>query len=173
MTHLSKVIPYRNTGISYNQSKIHIEEMLKEAGAVGLRWTETKDTMEGKTMPLLEFLLTTKWEGIERQFGVRVQAPLLFDRKRVAYQGLVNTPNRNASMRLLYWYLKSRLEAVKFGLEDIFDAFMSRVINSLPDGQTITMAETIREHPEVISEILPSFEIKPRALPLKEIKENE
>ncbi len=165
MTHLAKDIPYRNTNISYGQTKLDIEEMLKEAQALALRWTETPDSMKGVSLPILEFILTVQWEGREKQFGIRIQPPLLYDRKKDKHhnKGVINTPNRNASMRLLYWYLKARLEAVKFGLEDVFDAFMSKVINSLPDGRTITLSQTVREHPNIVKEISPTFEIK--ALP--------
>lgn len=160
MVHLAKDIPYRSTTIPYGQTKSDIEEMLKEANALALRWTETPDSMNGVALPVLEFILTVQWKGVEKQFGVRIQPPLLYDRKKDRHRGIITTPNRNASMRLLYWYLKSRLEAVKFGLEDLFDTFMSRVINTLPDGRTITLGETVRSHPTIIKEILPSFEIK-------------
>jgi hypothetical protein len=170
MTHLSKVIPYRNSHVSYASTKNDIEEMLKEAGAKALRWTETEDSMQGKALPLLEFAFPFELKGVERGFIVRVQAPLLSDRKR-GNRGYITTPNRGASMRLLFWYLKARLEAVRFGLEDVFEAFMPRVINELPDGRTVTLSETIREHPEVLSGILPDFEIKPKALPKVEVLE--
>jgi hypothetical protein len=173
MTHLSKDIPYRSTSISYGVSKNDIEEMLKEAGAVALRWTETPDSMKGVSLPVLEFILSSELEGIQKEFIIRIQPPLLYDRKRQhgKHGSMISAPNRNASMRLLYWYLKARLEGVKFGIEDIFDAFMSRIINSLPDGQTVTLSETIRKHPEVLKGILPSFEIK--ALPLSSPEERD
>jgi len=163
MRHLAKDVPYRTTYISYGTTKQHIEEMLKEAGAIALRWTETPDSMKGVALPVLEFILTVELEGVHKEFGIRIQAPLIYDKKRNGHGRPMNAPNRNASMRLLYWYLKARLEAVKFGLEDALDAFMSRVINSLPDGQTPTISETIRKHPSILTQILPSFEIK--ALP--------
>lgn len=171
MTHLAKDIPYRSTSISYGQTKNDIEEMLKEANALALRWTETPDSMRGVALPILEFILSVQWEGREKQFGIRIQPALLYDRKRDRYRGVIVAPNRNASMRLLYWYLKARLEAVKFGLEDVFEAFMSRVINTLPDGRTITLGQSVREHPNLVKEILPSFEIK--ALPSQQQKQEE
>lgn len=164
MTHLAKDIPYRTTTIPYGQTKTDIDEMLKEAGAIALRWTETPDSMKGVSLPVLEFMLSVELEGMEKQFRVGIQPPLLYDKKRDR-SGVIETPNRNASMRLLYWYLKSRLEAVKFGLEDVFDAFMPRVINSLPDGRTITLGETMRKYPSLVKD-LPTFEIK--ALPSPE-----
>ena len=163
MTHLAKDIPYRNTTIPYGITKNHIDEMLKEAGAIALRWTDTPDSMKGTELPILEFIMTTEWEGVEKQFGIKIQTPLLYDKKRLGNRSTVSTPNRNASMRLLYWYLKSRLEGIKFGLDDVVNAFMSRIVNQLPDGRTITLGEQIRQYPNTIKETLPTFEIK--ALP--------
>jgi hypothetical protein len=167
LKHLAKDIPYRNTSIAYGQTKSDIDEMLKEAGAIALRWTETPDSMKGVALPILEFIFTVRWEGIEKQIAIRIQTPLLSDKKRDRSRGIIETPNRNASIRLLYWYLKSRLEAIKFGLDDAFEAFMSRIINSLPDGQTVTLGETIKKYPDVLKEVLPTFEIKPRGSTLQ------
>lgn len=158
--HLSKDIPYRNTTIPYGRTQLDIDEMLKEAGVIAFRWTETPDSVKGLALPILEFQMSTIMGGKEEKFRIGIQAPLLDDQKRDRYTGkIIKTPNRNASMRLLYWYLKSRLEAVKFGLEDIFDAFMSRVINSLPDGRIVTLGETLKQYPSLVKE-LPTFEVK-------------
>ena len=165
-SHLAKDVPYRNTKVSYGDTKNHIEEMLKEAGAVALRWTESPDSMKGVALPVLEFIFPIEWNGIEKHFGVKVQPPLLASRKR-AYgrRGTtIETSDRNASMRLLYWYLKAKLEAVRFGMDDVFTAFMSRVINQLPDGRESTLGETMKERPQLLRELLPSFEIKAREL---------
>ena len=165
MGHLSKDIPYRNTHVSYGDTKNDIEEMLKEAGALALRWTETPESMKGVGLPFLEFIFPIEWKGVEKNFGVKIQPSLLVSRKRPGRHGpTIETSDRNASMRLLYWYLKAKLEAVKFGMDDAFTAFMSRVINQLPDGTQTTLGETVKEHPTVLRELLPSFEIKPRQL---------
>lgn len=161
MKHLAKDIPYRNTTISYVQTKNDIDEMLKEAGVIALRWTDTQDSIKGTELPILEFIMTTEWNGVEKSFSVQIQTPLLYDKKRDTYHRIINTPNRNASMRLLYWYLKSRLEGIKFGLDDVFNAFMSRITNELPDGRTITLGEQIKQYPNTIKETLPNFVIKP------------
>jgi hypothetical protein len=138
-----------------------IGEMVKEAGAIGIRWTEM-----GDALPVLEFLIRTEIKGREMEFRVMVKPPLLPDRKKINGR-VVNTTNRNASMRLVYWYLKAKLESVKFGLEDIFDAFMLRVVHSLPDGREATIGESIKENPETFKLILPTFDIKTKALPIQ------
>lgn len=168
-SHLAKEIPYNHTKVSYGATKNDIEEMLKEAGAIALRWTESPDSMKGVALPTLEFIFPIEWRGVETQFMVKVQPPLLVSTKRPGGRGsLVHTPDRNASMRLVYWYLKAKLEAVKFGMDDLFTTFMSRVINQLPDGSQVTLAETITQHPEALRGLLPSFEIKPRQLENRE-----
>lgn len=158
MTHLAKDMPYRDTTIAWNRTMADISEMVKEAGAVGIRWTEL-----GNNMPVLEFLMRTELKGREMEFRVLVKPPELPDRKKINGK-VVNTVNRNASMRLTYWYLKSKLEAVKFGLEDIFEAFMLRVVHSLPDGRESTIGESIKENPDNIRLILPTFDVKMKAL---------
>jgi hypothetical protein len=67
-------------------------------------------------------------------------------------------PNLNASMRLLFWYVKTKSEAIEYGLEDFVEAFMPRILVSLPDGSTATMAEALKDKPQIISKVfaLPS-----------------
>ena len=144
--------------------------MLKEAGAIALNWKESALSMNGEVMPELSFMLEVKLNDREIKFAVKIQPPLLMDSVGRGYYKK-QVPNRNASMRLLYWYIKARLEAVRFGMEDVFEAFMSRILHELPDGKIVTHAEVIKEHPEVLSDILPSFEIKTKALPSQEVRD--
>ena len=98
-----------------------------------------------------------------------IKPPSLPDRKKINGK-IVNTLNKNASMRLTYWYLKSKLESIRFGLEDIFDAFLLRIVHSLPDGREVTVGEAIHENPESIKLILPTFEVKALPIRIEEIK---
>lgn len=167
MKHLSDNPPYGKTVKNVGQSKFDIEEMLKQFGAKALRWTETPASMEGKECPILEFILEVELNGVQKRFGVRIQPPLFEVNKRASgrYGGhLIHTPNMNASMRLLYWYLKARLEATKWGLEDITETFMSKIMVALPEGGTSTMGEVMKDRPEILNEMLPSFEIKEKQL---------
>lgn len=159
MTHLSKDSPYRYTKIPYTQTICDINEMLREYGANGIRWTELENDL-----PVLEFLIRTKRKGRELEFRVMVKPPEI-EVKKIINNQRVNTINKDGSLRMVYWYVKSRLEAVTFGLEDIFDAFMLRVIHTLPDGTETTIGESIKENPETFKLILPTFEIKTKALP--------
>lgn len=136
--------------------------MLVEAGAVALNWKESVYSLKGEAMPILEFGLEVKMNDRMMRFAVRVKAPMLMIRKGNRYSQKV--PDPNASMRLLYWYIKVRLEAVKWGLEDIFEAFFSRIINKLPDGTTATVVETAKSNPQALKAILPTFTLDMPAL---------
>lgn len=168
MTHLAKKHPYKGTRVSYNASKIDIEEMLLEAGAIGLNWKESLYSMKREAMPELQFMMNVVRKGDEIKFAVLIKPPMLMKSSGNQYSKKI--PDPDASMRLLYWYLKARLEAVRFGLEDIFDAFFSRVVTALPDGTASTLSETVMEHPEVIRKVLPTFTINTehKALPSME-----
>jgi hypothetical protein len=165
MGHLAKDAPYKDTSIAYTKSMADISEMLREFGAVGIRWTELDDAL-----PVLEFLIRTEIKGREMEFRVMVKPPSLPVRRKINNK-IVNTENRNASMRLVYWYLKARLEAVKFDLESVFEAFMLRVVHSLPDGRESTIGESIKENPETFKLILPTFDVKAKALRVENIDE--
>lgn len=171
LTHLASKHPYKNTRVNYNDSKQDIQEMLAEFGVIGLNWKENTFSLKRETMPELSFMLRAITKGEERKFAVLIKPPMLMKKKGNRYSEDVADPD--ASMRLLYWYLKARLEGVRFGLEDIFDAFLSRVITALPDGTTSTVAETIREHPEVLSKILPTFTINAPQLTEKRQMDDE
>ena len=168
--HLATEVPYRGTKVGSEMTKGHISEMLKEFGATALRWTDSPDSMRGVDCPMLEFILEVELKGVQKQMGIRIKPPLLVVRKKKGYGRIVETPDMNASMRLLYWYLKARLEAARFGMEDITETFMSKIIMSLPEGGTSTMGEIMKERPELISSMLPTFEIKQKQLTQKDIE---
>jgi hypothetical protein len=48
-------------------------------------------------------------------------------------------------MRLLYWHIKSELEAVAYGLKTFEQVFLSEIIMSLPDGSTATFGEAVKD----------------------------
>lgn len=164
--HLAQNAPYADTSVPYGQTKSDIDEMLKEWGAKALRWTETPDSMKGVALPLLEFVFETEVEGVKKTYGVRIKPPLTakYVRAYGRHGPRIATANKNGSMRLLYWYIKARIEAARFGIEDEFEAFMSHIIHALPNGETSTVGETFEKHPEIFAGMLPSFDIRMPAL---------
>ncbi len=73
----------------------------------------------------------------------------------------VTSVNMEASLRLMWWYLKVKLEAVRFGLESFEKEFLSSVLTNLPGGKVGTIGEVAVEmiaNPNS-SSILPTFTI--------------
>ncbi len=52
------------------------------------------------------------------------------------------------SMRLLYYWIKAKMEAVSFGLNSVEKEFLSDIVTSLPDGTTRTIWDMITDQME-------------------------
>lgn len=151
MTHLSKKLPYEASKIAPEMTKAEIDGMLHEfvildehgkrvCEVTGIRWTELPPEL-----PMLEFQVSYIDSGVKKLVAIRIRPPMIMTRKRKTGYGMVNTPAPSQSMRLLYWYLKSKLEAILFGLKDVTDEFLDSVLVSLPSGKTETVGDLIIE----------------------------
>ena len=160
-----KRIPYADTCVPASRSKEQIDKMLHDYGADAMRWTVVRDQS-----PVLEFVFTVTVNGTERKLGFRITAPHI-EVTRVRDHQRVHAYNENASYRVLWWYLKSRLEAVSLGMETIEEALMTRILLSLPDeaGNVVqtTVGDEVRR--QIVNPkrkgLLPSFHIDGEALP--------
>lgn len=136
----SSKLPYYNTTISQEQTKAEMEKLLKDHGIKDIQWT----TYKGQTE--LKFLHRIQIKGVEREIGFVFRPPIIliprrqYDSKFNRYVK-VNVPHDAMSYRLLWWYLKAKLEAVEYGLETVEKEFMSHILVSLPDGSQSTIGE--------------------------------
>ena len=150
MGHLARHLPYDGTSIEAYRTKAEIDCMLHEfrmvdnetnmetAKITAIRWTDVPPDM-----PMLEFMLQyVSPEGVKKGVAIRLQPPLFYKRVRRGGQ-IINEPQPNQSMRILYWYLKSKLEAILYGMNDATKEFLSEVLLSLPDGQQRTVGDQI------------------------------
>ena len=78
-------------------------------------------------------------------FTVRVEPPILATRKKEhgRYGSVVTMPDAGASMRLLMWWLKSKLEAIRYGLVTAQEEFLANVAGTLQDGREVTIGQLI------------------------------
>ncbi len=161
--------PYADTEVPAERSRTDIERLLTKYEAEGVRWTKMKNEP-----PTLEFLFTVTVNGVQKQLGFRITPPVIMVNRRASgkYGGLVTVRNENAEMRLVWWYLKTRLEAVAAGMETLEEALMSKILIALPDetgkGVKVTTAgEAIKE--QIVNPkrkgLLPSFRIEAEELP--------
>jgi hypothetical protein len=153
-------IPYADTEVPASRSRGDIDVLLKKIGAIAIQWTDTTASIRGEECPTLQFAVSRTLDGAEQRFIVRLKAPMLkVPRGRGFNKSYL--PNLNASMRLLYWYVKTKAEAMEYGLEDVVEAFMPNILISLPDGSTSTMAQALKNKPQALSQVfaLPSEEV--------------
>jgi hypothetical protein len=154
MKHLASRLPYESTDIEPEYTKADIDAMLHEfivlderkqrsTEVTGIRWTDLPPSL-----PLLEFMVRyVDPQGVKHEQAFRLQPPSLMKKVRktdsFGHYVHVNEPAKAQSMRLLYWYLKSKLEAVLFGLTDISHEFLSEALFRLPNGQATTVGDYI------------------------------
>ena len=151
---MRKTIPYANTKISPEDTKAEIEKLLKEHDIRDIQWT----SYQGETT--LKFIFKVKVRGVEREIMFSFKPPNISMKKRTYNRGTyrydtVTMDNLPVSYRLLYWYLKTKLEAVQFGIETVEHEFMSHIMVALPDGQPTTLGEKLADVTEMLG--LPSF----------------
>ena len=114
-----------------------------------------------RSCPILQFAVERTLHGVEQKFIVRLQGPLLEVEKGRGYEKH-REPNMNASMRLLYWYVKSKAEAIEYGLEDVVEAFLPRILLRLPDGTSSTMGDMLKNNTRVLAQVFQLEEIDSR-----------
>ena len=132
----AKRIPYSDTSIAPEMTQGKIQRMLYDYGAKAVQWTEVGDQVE------LKFIIT---DDKGRPFTVRVRPPMLVSRKRTQgkYGSLANFVNKAASFRLLWWWLKSKLEAVSYGLVTFEQEFLANIAGHLPGGEEVTVGDLL------------------------------
>ena len=113
---------YVGTSIPPAKSRENVEELLIRVGAKGFRWASTVG-YPGREV--LEAVIG--WS--ERSLAFRLEV-LYEDEKQ-----------RKQRMRALYWYMKTKIEAVQMGLVDMEHEFLPYLLGK--DGRT--MYEQIQE----------------------------
>lgn len=116
--------PYDRTEIDVIKSQNDIQKLLLEYGAEGIQWIVFRDAL-----PRLAFIIEADINGIRKKVGVQIDPPIT--RPKNSPQGI----NYKQSMRLLYWYIKSKLESVAYGVKTFEKEFLDDIVYRLPDGR--------------------------------------
>ena len=135
---LNRNPPYMDTSVPYERTKAEIEILLRSYGVKGIRWT----SLEGQD-DVLEFIIEAEVQGVKKQLGIAVKPPHITIKKRLPGRGIVNVENVNQEYRLLFHWIKSKIEAVVWGLSTIEKEFLSEVMLRLPDGRSSTVGEVV------------------------------
>ena len=134
---LNRNPPYLDTTVPYERTKAEIEILLKSYGIKNIRWT----TLEGQD-DTLEFIIEAEVQGVKKQLGVAVKPPHIVIKKKL-HGKLVDTENINQEYRLLFHWIKSKIEAVVWGLSTIEKEFLSEILMKLPNGQQSTVGDVV------------------------------
>jgi hypothetical protein len=127
-------MPYYSTKVSVGRTKGEIDGLLYDHGVENKAWI----TQDGKETLIFE--LTVQVGNVERKLAFKFQPTMI----RVNYPRKPNTVERETSWRLFYWHLKTKLEAIKYGLVSVERELMSNIIYSgqLTDSRTVGDALT-------------------------------
>jgi hypothetical protein len=126
-----------DTTVPYERTKAEIEILLKSYGIKNIRWTTLEDQDD-----TLEFIIEAEVQDIKKQLGVAVKPPHIVIKKKL-HGKLVDAENINQEYRLLFHWIKSKIEAVVWGLSTIEKEFLSEVLMKLPNGQQSTIGEVV------------------------------
>ncbi len=136
-------IPYSDTTIPKERSKADIEKLLEEHGIQDVQWTK----YHGETS--LKFIWKLTVKGIEKEIMFMFTPPSIESKRRVWSQTDQKTIKatvqlENTAYRLMWHYLKNKLEAVRWGMETLEKEFLSHAVVSLPDGSVTTVGDDIQ-----------------------------
>jgi molecular chaperone DnaK (HSP70) len=135
--------PYSNTKVPFEKTKAKLEKLLKSYGVRKIVWA-SDDNEE-----VLMFEVLAHVKGIERGITIQIKPPhIVLDKRQ--YGRMVHTENKNQEWRLVFHWVKSKIEAVMWGLSTIEREFLSEVSLKLPDGSVTTIGERIQEIYETI-----------------------
>jgi len=138
-----KRLPYKNTSISRAKTYGDIIGLLESHGIKDYRWTRLNDT------DILEFPIRIIRDDVEQTLAVRLTVPKLYYLKRIGRSR--NSPKKqvyleNVSWRIFWWHLKSKLEAIEYGVSDEVQEFMYHITYALPSGEQVSLGEILMEN---------------------------
>lgn len=136
-------LPYRTTTISRAKTYGDIIGLLESHGIKDYQWTRYQG------LDQLAFPLTIKRQDLDQQFMIKMVVPKLMYSIRLG-RGR-NSPKKmtyleNVSWRIFWWYLKSKLEAIEYGISDEAREFLYNIHYALPNGREIGIGDMIMEN---------------------------
>ena len=143
-------LPYKTTTISKGKTYGEIIGLLETHGIQDYQWTRFRGTDQ------LAFPLVIERKGMERSFLVKLTVPKLMYPIRVGRGRNApkkNTYLENVSWRIFWWHLKSKLEAIEFGISDEVMEFMYNIHYALPDGTEVSLGETLIENADQLAKL--------------------
>ena len=146
-----KTPPYANTDVNAERTQQAITQLLRKYGVERINW----QIDYGKEQIILDFVIEYEKPDDKtiHRIAVRVHPPMFADKRRTwdSKEGRYikkDMANWVQSMRLLYYWIKAKLEAVSFGLNSVEKEFLSDIMTTMPDGSRTTVWDLISDQME-------------------------
>lgn len=157
---ISKRPPYDKTTADPDRTEMQINKLLSQYGINKYAWV--KDLKASQVA--LTFEVEAEIQGIKKLLEIRVIPPTFATSRRTwnpekgTYEKLW-LPNWAQSYRLLYHWLKAKIEAIAYGLTTVEKEFLSQVVVNLPDGGKSTIGDVL-ENKGILASGMFSLEYK-------------
>jgi len=157
---ISKRPPYSTTTADPDRTEMQINKLLSQYGINRYQWT--KDLKNSQVS--LTFEVEADLQGVKKVLGIKVMPPTFAMMRRTwnettgRYEKMP-LPNWAQSYRLLYHWLKAKIEAIAYGLTTVEKEFLSNVIVELPDGGKSTVGD-IFEQRNILAENMFALEAR-------------
>ena len=141
---ISRHPPYANTTSDPEKTRGQIDKLLRDYGVSGVQWTTDYD----HNRVMLAFTVEAEIKGVKKQIGIKIEPALFVATRRtwnprIGRYEKVESPNWAQSFRLMFYWLKAKIEAVAYGLTTVESEFLSQVMTKLPSGETTTIGAAL------------------------------
>jgi len=124
-----KLTSYKRTSVNFLKSQQYISKLLLKHGIEDLQFTQTRKK--------IGFKFLYPQDNIKLGVLITLNLPEISDKKK--QEQIINQ-----YWRALYYYLKSKLEAVEFGIREFIEEFFADlIIKQLLGGQDLTVRDQI------------------------------
>ena len=138
--------PYADTEVDAEKTQQDITQLLRKYGVSQINWQIDYDMEQVQLDFVIEYM--KQEDQTTHRIAVRVKPPM-FAAKRQTWDPKLGRykkeemANWAQSMRLLFYWIKAKLEAVSFGLNSVEKEFLSDIVTTLPDGSKMTVWDMI------------------------------
>jgi hypothetical protein len=121
---------YKHTAVNWGKSQAQITKLLEQKGIQDIRFTflQTQNSL------ICEFNYPTKLDDKDVNVGVRILLPIPKDDEQA----------KNQIHRALFYYLKTKFEALNFGLVEFIQEFMPHLVVFDKQGNSKTLYQIIQ-----------------------------
>ena len=137
-------MPYSGTEVRWTKTRGEIDGLLYDLQEQGVLKRKAWLTEGDEEMLYVELEIDLPG-GLRKTIQLKFQPVMVYVKKKVGRSNKARIVlERDTSWRLFWWHLKTKLEAVRFGLVTFETEFMSNIVYQLPEGGEVTMGEALK-----------------------------